>query len=1317
MFSFFTIASIVSNLSAQNYLITFAGIGESITVDSVKVENLNTGNSLNLSRNDVLHLAGPVAVSQLEDKNPAAMRIYPNPMLENATIGITPPVEGEAVISIFELTGKTLVQIHSFLENTSQEFSISGIKNGLYLINITGNSYQFSSKLQCDGIGNGNIKIEKISRNQPLTWEKSSKKEYNKTSTNVDMPYSVGDRLKFTGISGKFSTIITDVPLQDKTITFNFISCVDGDNNNYPIVEIGNQVWMAENLKTTKLIDGTDIPLISEEVEWSSLSTPGYCWFNKDEVSNKSIYGALYNWYAINTDKVCPAGWLIPGYTEWSSLTDYLGGESISGAKLKETGTTHWLSPNKDATNETGFTGLPAGPRFESGSFAYAGYNSIWWSSTATSNYFAMSYMLGYENSEILRIDQDKRCGFSARCIKKDGKPSVITSIATSISSSSAICGGNVTDEGESTVTARGVCWSKYKNPTIIDSITNDGEGSGSFTSQITGLTEGTLYYVRAYAINNTGISYGNEISFATKVKITVTDLDGNVYNTVIIGNQLWMVENLKTTKFNDGTAIPLVSDSAKWDNMHSPAFCWYNNEASFKSPYGGLYNWYSVATGNICPTGWHIPNDSDWSIITSYLGGVDAAGGKLKETGTNHWITPNTAATNESGFTGLPGGIRSSSGFFNIGKYGFWWSSTEDETHLAWYQFLYSNSSKLGINSASAKAGLSVRCIKDFNVIFLLPTISTTNPYLKTQTSAFSGGNITSEGTTAVTARGVCWNTSANPTITDNKTNDGEGGGNYTSSITGLTANTTYYVRAYATNSAGTTYGKEFIFKTYSGTVSDVEGNIYNTVTIGNKTWLAENLKTTKYDNGDLIGTTSPATLDITDETAPKYQWAYNGDESLVATYGRLYTWYAVSDLRNVCPTNWHVSSDQEWTILTDFLGGVGAADVKLKESGYAPWYNQSATNESGFSALPGGDRSSWGIFSGQEQAGCWWGTPTEEHPYDVWGWRIGMDYGQVYRINLGHPDGVSVRCVKDSEEIIVLPKLTTAAVSFKTQTSAICGGNVISIGGANVTSRGVCWSKSVNPTIANSKTTDGTGVGNFTSSITDLEAGSVYYVRAYATNSFGTNYGKEYIFNTNSILRVSDIEGNVYNTTTIGTQIWMAENLKTTKYNNGDLIGTTSPVSLDISSETEPKYQWSYDGDESLVATYGRLYTWYAVNDIRNLCPSGWHVPSNDDWTVLTDYLGGKSLAGGKLKETGFAHWFYPNEGATNETGFTALPGGFRYYQGNFNSLEVNGIYWSSTEDGNSAWHRRIYFEFGGVSSSVYEKAIGYSVRCIKD
>ena len=207
-----------------------------------------------------------------------------------------------------------------------------------------------------------------------------------------------------------------------------------------------------------------------------------------------------------------------------------------------------------------------------------------------------------------------------------------------------------------------------------------------------------------------------------------------------------------------------------------------------------------------------------------------------------------------------------------------------------------------------------------------------------------------------------------------------------------------------------------------------------------------------------------------------------------------------------------------------------------------------------------------------------------------------------------------------------------------------------------------------------------------------------------------------------------VTDIEGNAYQTIKIGNQWWMAENLKTTKYRNGDLIGTTIPATLNIMSENNPKYQWAYDGNETNAATYGRLYSWHAVTDSRNVCPAGWHVPTDAEWHTLVLYLDSSALltlyestiAGGKLKEAGTAHWLSSNNGATNESGFTALPGGYRYVNGAFGYVGNCCKWWSSTEastnDGN-ALSRVLSDMDSSVGRDGYEcKVGGLSVRCLR-
>ncbi|MBU6331934.1 MAG: hypothetical protein KGQ80_05920, partial [Bacteroidetes bacterium] len=266
----------------------------------------------------------------------------------------------------------------------------------------------------------------------------------------------------------------------------------------------------------------------------------------------------------------------------------------------------------------------------------------------------------------------------------------------------------------------------------------------------------------------------------------------------------------------------------------------------------------------------------------------------------------------------------------------------------------------------------------------------------------------------------------------------------------------------------------------------------------------------------------------------------------------------------------------------------------------------------------------------------------------------------------------GFSVRCVKDAPG---LSNVSTTAASAITATAASTGGNVTSDGGAAVTARGVVYGTAQNPTTANSTTSDGTGTGAFNSTLTGLTASTLYYVRAYATNSAGTAYGNEVSFTTLSTFTcgfstVSDVDNNTYATVQIGTQCWTQSNLKVTKYRNGDII-PTGLSNAQWGSTTSGAYA-IFNNDPVNDALYGKLYNWYAVTDSRGLCPTGWHVPTDGEWTTLTTFLGGESVAGGAMKSTATqptpGGWNAPNTGATNSSGFTGLPGGYRASGGGF-------------------------------------------------
>jgi uncharacterized protein (TIGR02145 family) len=835
---FFLMILCTINANAQNYLISFAGTGSSTSVESVKVENLTSGTSLIMNGTDVLHLmAITTGIKPINDNQSSKLKIFPNPMSASSVVQIYPEMEGRAVITVTDINGNILARRESFLINGLQEFRVAGLKNGLFIVTVRGNGYSYSEKLLSNFTSDGTIVIEKIRNSESVENIPVKNKDSKGIQGTVDMSYTTGDRIKFTGISGNYSTVKIDIPAGDKTITFDFMPCTDGDNISYPVVQIGTQTWMAENLKTTKYrnndLIGTTIPStlnIYNEV------TPKYQWAYDGNENNVATYGRLYTWDLVTDNRnICPTAWHVPSASEWSVMINYLGGPTYSGAgaKLIETGSLHWaMTFFYPGTNESGFSALPAGCRLATDPSFYAIQGDSYWWTTNGNGINAKATNLDCNGMIVTIAYQDKASGFSIRCLKGEGfvLPALNTTEVTSVDQKTAISGGNIVSDGGATITARGVCWSLNPNPVSTGSHTTNGTGIGVFVSSISGLAANTTYYLRAYASNTAGTSYGNEIIFKTNPQI--------------------------------------------------------------------------------------------------------------------------------------------------------------------------------------------------------LPTLSTTVAFLITSTTAKCGGHITDDGGSTINIHGVCWNTSPHPEITNYFSTEGAETETYLCSMTGLTPNTTYYVRAFATNSVGTMYGNEISFSTKKETdivLSDIDGNTYATVQIGTQTWMAENLKTTRYRNGDLIGTTSS---DIRSENTPKYQWAYNGNVENVNTYGRLYTWYSVTDTRNVCPVGSHIPTNDEWTILIDYLinngyGYLGSGD-DIAKSFAASWgwtinsvegntgTNQWNNNSSGFTALPAGCRAIDGSFAALGFDATWWSSTTMSAKQSGY---CGLPYNSS-TIGVSSCDNVfgnSVRCIQE--------------------------------------------------------------------------------------------------------------------------------------------------------------------------------------------------------------------------------------------------------------------------------------------------------------
>jgi uncharacterized protein (TIGR02145 family) len=300
---------------------------------------------------------------------------------------------------------------------------------------------------------------------------------------------------------------------------------------------------------------------------------------------------------------------------------------------------------------------------------------------------------------------------------------------ASGVSSNVPYTGGNGGTHNGQTVTSTGVT-----GLTATLTAGTFANGSGSLTYTFTGTPASSG--MASFALNiggqsctlnrtvNTGGSTGSNASCGAdsvhNPNLTygsMTDQDGNVYKTIVIGTQEWMAENLIANHYRNGVVIPLVTDATTWNGLSAGASCWYNNDSStYVCPYGRLYNWYAVvSSNNVCPVGWHVPTDAEWTTLETQLGGFTIAGGKMKSIGTQYWLSPNTAADNSSGFSGLPGGYRIHTGLFsNFGAYGHWWSSTEINTANAWNRALNYTNGALNKYSNFKINGFFVRCLRD---------------------------------------------------------------------------------------------------------------------------------------------------------------------------------------------------------------------------------------------------------------------------------------------------------------------------------------------------------------------------------------------------------------------------------------------------------------------------------------------------------------------------------------------------------------------------------------------------------------------------
>jgi len=1175
----------------QNISVTFTGTGASTQIDSVKATNLQTNQSITLPGNETLILSVNTGISSVSELTNQGL-VYPNPFSGGTTIKVIVETPQKVTISLTNLLGQVVAQTNANIQAGENQFSLSISKAGIYVVKIKTEQGISSCKVLCSDASEFKTQIQYNgialnSSNHP------SISSYKNKFSGYELDYTPGDILLFKCMSEIYITVLTDSPISSKNYNVEFVTCTDLGGKNYPIVKIGDQSWMAENLAYLPAIVSAN---------YRSTSQPYYYVYGYSGesvaaakvTSNYKTYGVLYNWPA--AWRSCPQGWHLPTKEEWKQLIVNQG-DSTARA-LAETTNKHWKS-FAGTTNSSGFTALPGGgttPRtgypgqvdfdgrgdfaeFWTETEAIDATNGITSPSAWHLSIFGVGGMywtlVNFWMTTYSHWDNSKEYGYSVRCLRGVAA-SVNTMEITGITGNSAQGGGDVTDDGDMVVTSRGVCWSTSQNPTIDDEKTIDGQGTGPFTSSLTGLNPNTSYYARAYAVNSYRASYGQQFIFKTG-----------------------------------------------------------------------------------------------------------------------------------------PG----------------------------------------------------------------IPTLTTAIVLSLTESSAVSGGTITNSGGLEITDRGVCWSLTRNPSVTDNTTYDGDGEGKFVSSMTRLSPNTTYYVRAYASNSAGTAYGEEREFKTASGSFF-YEGKSYPYRKFGNQNWMIENL-------AYLPAVYRPS--DGSDSLPRYYVYGYYGtktsDAKAKANYSNYGVLYNFEASKTACPTGWYLPGDSDWTQLTDYLTangygfGGGGIDIaksmaakwgwKLFDKGGTPGFDQESNDSSGFSAVPAGNRNSLN-FSELGSGTSFWTIAANETAII----RSPMIWYSIENITNAYEDktyGHSVRCVNGGT---YLAKIATSVPGKPNGSSALGGGNIFDDGETEVTARGVCWSIHKNPTVQDSKTNDGSGKGTFSSEITGLGGNQTYYVRAYAINSTGTSYGTNEILWTSaglptvacgylsSIRDTSAISGGVVNSdggsavTTRGVCWSTAENPTTSGSNtlNGSGMGGFSSQIVKLKANTTyyvhayatnsagtaysnnirfrtADSSFIYEGNNYYYKTYGVLYNRPAAmkrtsgsssvpSGVKGICPEGWHLPSDGEWEILMSFLGGENVAGGKMKEPGDSHWETPNTDATNESGFSALPGGSNDFNGDFWDIGRVARFFSAT-DNYKFWslHWVMTIQSGKLfrGSGYYDDA--YSVRCLKN
>lgn len=1179
---------------------------------------------------------------------------------------------------------------------------------------------------------------------------------------------------------------------------------VDFDNNGYSTVQIGNQCWMRNNLRTTHFADGTSIPFSSG----MSTAAPYYYDFVTNDFT-LAERGMLYNWSAamhstssvpsnsVGVQGVCPTGWHIPSNGEWAQLINYVNSQEqnrcggIDGQIAKTlASTTGWdrgysgyeclVGNYQNTNNTTGFSIVPAGSLTRAGNYDGQRYNALFWTSTEKEEDASQAYRWSIGNNSLgMSSGADyKDCGLSVRCLRNENGGSggdtpaqisaVITDNPTNVSPTSATFNGIITNSGNAGVTERGFVYGV--GTVMTDTVQVTGS---SFVFTAGNLTPNTEYSVKAYIINSSGTSYGRVVNFTTAWEPqpwdgtgrnpndarpcngtpTVTDHEGNVYNTVKIGNQCWTRENMRCIT-SPSTGNMILEPNSFQGYYYRPVsyafkkayyvygdstnaavlglrYNWNAAVDTFNASYGETsYNGYipddsyravSVTFGGyrrgICPQGWHVPSDSEWTQLANYVNsqeqyrcnGTDGSiaralaaptGWNSNSSGNGCWLA-NSPANNQTGFTAVNTG----------GNKANFWTATQVDNGNAQYSVLPRDIwPVLSVEWMDKSEPLSVRCLRNEN--------EGINPPMPPQPDC-SSYNISISGNTV-----LCRSESTTFTASEASSYSWSNGSSNASITVSPTATTTYSVTG--TNSQGCTATASITVTVNSATNNSITETACESYTWHGQTYTQSGTYTYAYTNDN--GCSSTDTLFLT---------IYNGTHNVeTETACNSYTWHGTNYTESGTYTYNYTNGDGCSSVDTLFLtinNGSHNVETETACNSYT-WHGQtytqsgtytySYTNDNGCASV---DTLYLTIYTSEtelvEVSACesyiWHGqTYTESGTYSY-------NYTNTYGCPI--TETLNLTIYQGSHNVFS----ETADGSY--------------------TWHGQTYTQS----------------GTYTYSYTNdngCPSMDTLFLTIFSNTPVLPIILVEDSLSCPGVPRVADHEGNIYNTVKIGNQCWTKENMRCTTSPS-----TGSSLLSEYSTAASKSASW-HSSNTSYDSAYGLLYNWCAAVDTflvtggapevanatsslklystfngyrRGICPIGWHVPSEQEWLQLLTYVYNQGflcddcddpyledynvscIAKAMSSTTG---WNTDNDEcavgynmlSNNATGFNALPAG-RYASGNYSSFGNYTYFWSSTEDYDRystwAYYTNWGYYYSNVERGETPKASKFSVRCVKD